>query len=331
MRMVSTECGKRVTRPENAQMQYRAWLVVTFLVKRLPLRASYGVATVAGWAGYYGWPRGRRAMQRNYRRVLGQRPASEIRRTGRASLVNYCRYLVDFVRFSELAAADFQRLVAEDGEFAQFEAILAEGKGALVVLMHFGNWDYGAAAVAFRGLPVRAVAESFGDPRLNRLILEARERSGMRLLKMETPGPSLYRCLQENQVLALLIDRPTPGQGVSVQFFGETVEVPSGPARIALRTGAPVVAAAFARTHPKRPEVQVLADFSIEVERTGDGDRDIQRLMQAMFAAHERFIRERPDQWYMFREMWSGPKHGGKAVKKSNAVNTSGPAQAHVG
>ena len=292
-------------------MQYRSWLVVTFLVRRLPLRASYGIATAAGWLGYYGWPRGRRALQRNYRRVLGPRPGGEIRRISRQSLVNYCRYLVDFVRFDSLSAGDFTRLVREDGEFAKFESILERGKGALVVLMHFGNWDYGAAAVAYRGLPVRAVAETFGDPRLNRMILDARERSGMRLLKMETLGPSVYRCLQENQVLALLIDRPTPGRGISVQFFGETVQVPAGPARIALRTGAPVVAAAFARSDAGRPEVEVMADFSIEVKQTDDPEGDVQRLTQAMFSAHERFIRQRPEQWYMFREMW---RPSGKGV-----------------
>lgn len=268
------------------------------------MRVNYFIALVAGTAGFYLWPRGRRAMLRNYSRVLRGQPRSRIRRTARASLVNYCRYLADFVRFPSLSPQQLLARCHGEGSFAALDRALERGKGAIIVCMHFGNWDLGAGAAAARGYPVAVVAETFRDPRLDEMVVGARRRLGMTVIPMEKAGPSLVRTLHRNGLLALLIDRPIPGDGVPVQFFGETIEVPAGPARLALRSGAKVVPAAFVRRRPSSDEVETLADFGIEVERTGDTGHDIRALTQAIVSSHERFIRQHPEQWYMFREMW---------------------------
>jgi KDO2-lipid IV(A) lauroyltransferase len=155
---------------------------------------------------------------------------------------------------------------------------------------------------------VTVVAETFAEPRLDAMVLNSRERLGMHILKMEKAGPSLLRALKRNGLLALLIDRPTSGDGVRVTFFGEEVEVPAGPARLALRAGAAVVPAAFARLNPRSPEVMTLTEFGLCVASGGDEDEDIKALTQAIMHAHESFIRQYPDQWYMFREMWPAPR-----------------------
>jgi KDO2-lipid IV(A) lauroyltransferase len=278
--------------------------MVSAILRRLPLRASYAIAVAAGWAGYYLWPRGRRAMHRNYRRVLPTATPGEIRRVSRQSLVNYCKYLADFVRFPSRSTAEIVAAVESGDAFEQLDLALAAGNGAVVVCMHFGNWDLGAGATAGRGYPVTVVAETFSDPRLDRMVVGARERLGMQVVKIEKTSPSLLRVLKRNEVLALLVDRPVPGEGVQVSFFGAPVEVPVGPARLALRTGAKVVPVAFERVSAWGQDVRATADFSIELPSTGDTERDIQVLTQAIVDAHARFIRRRPDQWYMFREMW---------------------------
>ncbi|MGE5595553.1 MAG: lysophospholipid acyltransferase family protein [Hyphomicrobiales bacterium] len=285
-------------------MQYRLWRVVTLVVSRLPPRVSYFVAFVVGTIGFYLWPRGRRAMLRNYSRVLHGAPPREVRRTARASLVNYCRYLADFVRFPSLSPQQLRARCHGEDSFAALDRALADGCGAIIVCMHFGNWDLGAGAAAARGYRLSVVAETFDDPRLDRMVVGARERLGMRVIPMEKAGPSLVRTLRENGLLALLIDRPVPGEGVPVRFFGETIEVPAGPARLALRTGARVVPTAFVRARPYGDEVHTLTDFDICYEPTGDEAKDVRELTQAIVSAHERFIRGHPEQWYMFREMW---------------------------
>lgn len=293
-----------------ARIQYGAWRAVSAVVGVMPARAAYGLATGIGTLGYYLWPRARRAMHDNYAHVLPDVPANDRRRIARCSLVNYCKYLVDFIRFPKLTPAAIVEAVEGEQEFASLDPVLSCGRGAVVVCMHFGNWDLGAGAAAARGYPLTVVAETFADDRLDAMVAGSRERLGMRLVKMEKAGPSLLRALKANGLLALLIDRAVPGDGVNVTFFGAPVEVPAGPARLALRAGAAVIPAAFVRAHPTRHEVKVLCDFSIRPQQTGDRDCDVRLLTQSIMDAHERFIRQYPDQWYMFRPMWESRGSG---------------------
>jgi lauroyl/myristoyl acyltransferase len=292
-------------------LQYRLWQVVTTVVGRLPARVSYVVAAWLGSGAYYCWPRGRRAMHANYRRVLRGAPAGHIRQVARRSMANYCCYLADFVRFPILAPSALVGLVEGAESFAGLDRALERGKGALIVCMHFGNWDLGAGAAAARGYHVTVVAETFADRRLDDMVTGARRRLGMQIVKMEKAGPSLLRALKNNGLLALLIDRPVPGEGVRVSFFGEEVEVPAGPARLALRSGAAVIPAGFARTRANRQGVTTLTEFVEPPAPSGDDDADVRSLTQAIVAAHERFIRAYPDQWYMFRPMWGASAGSG--------------------
>ena len=283
------------------------------LTRLLPLPLLSGIAGIAGAGAFYLWPRGRRAMLRNYRRVLPSSSPAERRRVARRSLGNYCRYLVEFAAAPRRPPAQRREAVVDTAGLVSLDAALAKGQGAIAVSLHFGNWDVGAAAAAARGYPVTAVGESFADARLDAMIVDGRERLGVRLVKMERAASALVRALRRNELAAILIDRPLEEGGVRVRFFGEEVEVPAGPARIALRTGAAAGAVAFPRVAPGR--VDVVADFQLPFEATGERERDVQALTQAIMTANEALVRAYPDQWYMFREFWR-PRAGPRASRE---------------
>lgn len=297
------------SRPSGGALRYWAWRGAQATVGRTPAAVAYWVAGGLGHAAYWLWPRGRRAMRANFARVLGPAERGAIDRVGRASLAGYFRYLVDFMRLGGRGMLPAQ--VVGETAFAALDRLLERGKGAVIVCMHYGNWDAGAAFAAARGYPLAVVAEGLGDPRLDELVLGTRERLGMQVIRMERAGPSMVRVLRRNGLLALLIDRPVPGEGVAVRFFGERVEVPAGPARLALATGAALVPVAFRRLDPLGRSMELVGDFSI-VPCAEARPECVATLTQRVMEAHERFIRERPDQWYMFRELWAGKPVAGE-------------------
>ncbi len=176
--------------------------------------------------------------------------------------------------------------------------------------MHFGNWDLGAGATAARGIPATVVAESFGNARLDDGVLGARRKLGLEVVSLGSGAPSMFRALKRGRVLAIVVDRPTPGKGVIITFFGRETQVPDGAARLALRAGVPVVAAAFPRRQRGAPNISVWTDFEIPVPPPGTAE-PARVLTQAIFSTHEAVIRRHPTQWYMFREMW--PETPGRA------------------
>jgi KDO2-lipid IV(A) lauroyltransferase len=122
------------------------------------------------------------------------------------------------------------------------------------------------------------------------------------------------RALAANRIVCLLCDRDLVGNGVSVDFFGETTTVPSGPATLALRTGARLLpcAAFFAADgfHVGR------VGPAIPTEREGRLRADVQRVTEALMERMEAFIRTAPEQWLLMQPNWPSdhPHHGAGAA-----------------
>jgi KDO2-lipid IV(A) lauroyltransferase len=287
---------------------YVLWRLATLLVRRLPLRASYEGAALLADLVFLCWREKRANTIDNMRHVLGTDDVKAVRRAARASFRNYGRYLVDFIRVPAVSS----EWLEQKFEFDQWDLIdtaFAGGRGVIFVLMHFGNWDWGGALFSQRGYPLNVVAETFSHNRLNDMVVAARRASGMRVLPMEKGALPLVRVLRHNQALAILIDRPNAEHGIAVNFFGGPTVLPSGPARLALHTGARVIAVGVVRISEADDRLRGLIDADINVERTNDDEEDARALTEAILRAQERFIREFPEQWYMFRRMW--PKVAG--------------------
>jgi KDO2-lipid IV(A) lauroyltransferase len=271
----------------------------------VPVRVSYAVAACLGVLTFYVWAGGRRRCIRNMTHVTGG-DTPRAKTLARRSFANYAVYLVDFLRFTGVTAEDVRRRVVFD-EWARLEA-QRDGNGIVFVTLHFGNWDLGAAAVAEHGIPISVIADTFGDPRLNDLVLGARRHLGMEILAAERMGPSILRALRRNDVVAMLIDVPPDGHGVEVEFFGSTVAVADGPARIALRTGASMVAVMLPRIG--RSECVLGQIEPIEFTPSSEHERDVRELTQATMRVLEGMVRQYPDQWYIFRNLWVADRKG---------------------
>ncbi len=279
---------------------YWGFRIAAFLARLAPLWAAYALGWVGGRAAYYLWPGGRRRCVRNMLRVAGGDEALA-RKLARRSFSYYGIYLVDFMRFTSASREELRRRVIFDEWELLDEA--RDGNGVFFVTMHFGNWDLGAAALADRGYPTSVIADTFADERLNELVLASRRHLGMQILPAERLSLQLLRALRDNEMVAALIDIPQSESGVEVEFFGGTIGVPDGVARIALRTHASVVAATMRRTGPWSDKVRGHLEL-VQYEPTGDQGRDVQALTQAIFTALEAMVAPCPEQWYIFRPLW---------------------------
>ncbi len=281
---------------------YWIWRIGCLIWQRLPLKVGYACASFLADFVYLTWPRGRESARENMARVLGDRAdARTIDRLARQSLRNYCKYLVDFVRFPLLDQQDIEGRVAIEG-WPHVDEALEAGKGAIFIGLHMGNWDMAAAAISMRQYPLNAIAESLKPKKLNDIVQGIRNKWGIRVIPMEEATKRIMGVLRKNEILALLIDRPQPISGIKVEFCDSLTQVPGGAATLALRTGAKVVPGGVIRL----PDNTFLGfiERHIPFQRTGDLQNDIQALTQEIMDSLERMVRRYPDQWYMFRPMW---------------------------
>ncbi len=283
-------------------ISYLIFRTASFIWQRLPLVWGYALAGAMADVTYYLWPRGRRWAKVAMARVLGEGASpSQVSRLARGSFRNYAKYMVDFLRFPRLKREDVERLVRFD-DWEGLDQALAAGKGAIFISLHMGNFDLAGAAMAQHSYPVSAIVEKLPSPRINEAVQRARQGMGVRVVPMESAARSILQVLRRNGILALLIDRPAPDNGVPVNLFGTPTRFPGGAATLALKTGAQVVVGALVRL-PDNTFLG-LVEHLLPGHSSGDWAQDLQALTQRIVSSLEEWVRQYPDQWYVFRPLW---------------------------
>jgi KDO2-lipid IV(A) lauroyltransferase len=89
---------------------------------------------------------------------------------------------------------------------------------------------------------------------------------------------------------------------VYVPFFGQPTGTVDGPAKLALRTGAPMLFFMGVREPKGRYRVEVSGYYN--AIPTGDNSADIERAMTEVNKHLENFIRKYPEQWLWFHDRW---------------------------
>jgi KDO2-lipid IV(A) lauroyltransferase len=181
----------------------------------------------------------------------------------------------------------------------------AKGLGTIIALPHIGSWEWGGSYLNSLGLGMTAVAEDLEPPALFEWFKAKRESIGIRIEPLdEHAGTVLLQTLKDGGVIGLLCDRDIQGNGIEVEFFGERVRIPAGPATLALRTGATLVAAAC-YSGPGRDHFAVITP-PIAAEREGRLREDVTRVTQALALQLEGLIRRAPEQWHVLQPRFEG-------------------------
>jgi lauroyl/myristoyl acyltransferase len=245
----------------------------------------------------------RRAMvERHQRRIDPGLAGPALRQRVREVYRSYGRYYGDSFRLPGVSPAELDARLTYDG-YEQVEAARSTGTGPMLLLPHLGSWEWAAFWLTrVRHLPVTAVVERIDPPALFDWFVEFREGIGLEIVPLgPEAGRSIVGAIRRARVVALLCDRDITGTGVEVDFFGEKTTLPSGPAVLALRTGAQLLPSAVydrGRIHHGvvRPPVPV--------ERRGTFRDDVARITQLIAYELEDLIRAAPQQWHLLQPNW---------------------------
>jgi KDO2-lipid IV(A) lauroyltransferase len=241
---------------------------------------------------------------RHMRRIFGPGLSdAAVRVWTRRAFRHYARYWLEGARLPAVAHDVItDRMIVESG-WEHIVDNMATGNGVIMALPHLGSWEWGGAWIALQGYPMLAVAEPVEPPELYDWFVAQREAIGLEIVALgHEAGGALLRRLRAGGLLALLCDRDLTGNGVEVEFFGERTTLPAGPATLALRTGATLVAGAV-YSGPGRDHTAVILP-PLSTERAGGLRADVARVTQDLAHDLERLIRRAPDQWYMFQPNW---------------------------
>jgi len=259
----------------------------------------------AGLAEMQAWRRSTNCLmvERHQRRLEPGLNEKEMRRRVKQVFRSYGRYYADVVRLPAVTDEELADGLRVDG-YEHLDAALRTGCGTILVMPHVGSWEWAACWMArIKRHDITGVVERLQPADLFEWYERFRREIGMHTVPLGPDAvPTLVRALRQGHVVALLSDRDIRGNGVEVEFFGETTTLPAGAAALALTTGAQVLpAAAYEAGLGQR---RLVIEAPLPVERRAALRDDIHRVTGSIAMALERLIRAAPSQWHLLQPNW---------------------------
>jgi len=176
-------------------------------------------------------------------------------------------------------------------------------KGIILVTGHFGNWERLGQWVRCRFGHLTVVARDANDADMQRRVASIRERAGVEAVSRGANPRILLRKLQNNEVLGILPDQNSDES--FVPFFGKPCGTVLGPAKLHIRTGAPILPVFCIRTGPAQYRIEIKSPIISEPEE------DATSVMTRVNAVLEAAIREHPEQWLWLHDRWKSARRRG--------------------
>ena len=286
---------------------YWVWRAFERLIQHTPQRFSMGIMESMGEWIYRISPQRQRIARENFSHVLNK-PANDpsVHRVAAQAFRIFARELWCLMATADWSMRQVERQITLHGEENLTNA-LALGKGLIVTMAHFGNFDLPTAVVATRFKPVTSIGEDVRPPALMNYLKQMRAARNVFLYSYEQAPRKMLEALKRNEIVGLMLDFGVTHQfdmpTVEVGFFGAPTKFSVGPAQLALLTGAPIIVA-YTYLYPNGTIDGYIGE-ALAVQRSGNRQQDFQTIMQELAHRFEDFIRLHPVQWHMFRPMWS--------------------------
>jgi KDO2-lipid IV(A) lauroyltransferase len=245
-------------------------------------------------------PRLRTVATRNFAMMLGVRPDDPLAvLLARESIRNYARMAIDFLASRTESAATLRARTTVVGVQHFYDA-QHDGRGVILAVPHVGSWDLGTVIAGAYGVSITVVTESNW---VTELVAGSRMSHGVTLVPRGRSLRTLFRALARHETVVLLSDVANDGvQTMQVPFFGNLAPFPIGPARLAVRTNAPIVIVFAVRLPDMTYRIEVLPP--LRAKSALAEEENIGALTAAVAGDFERIITAYPAHWYPFHPIW---------------------------
>lgn len=299
------------------------WLNLLFWVAAHAPWLARGTVNFWVWAGWLFSPAMRRNTLANARQVLGETSTPRARRKlARQWIRGMFLFVYDVGRHSHMTLTQMRAEVKEIQGQSHYDAARALRRGLIVATAHFGAFEGAVAALRDRENEVHVVFQRDRFSRFDVVRSQLHERLGIHEAPIDDGVRSWMRireALLRDEAVLIQADRVMPGQrGMRMPFFGGEVEIPIGPAKLALLTGAPIVPIFAVRSPQGTLTIEIQPPILIDAASSDP----LTVVVRKLAAAIETMIQKHPEQWLMLHQPWCE-----KTVDASQEVAATQPLE----
>lgn len=248
----------------------------------------------------------RPALDAWWRRVRPDWPADRRQAAALRQLAGFARMCCD--RMCAYTHGDQVRVATTKADARRMRAGLRGG--AVLISAHFGAWELASRLLSRLGNQrVHAVMLQAEDPRI-RATVDAAMGDRPPLIIDPRNGPAaavaVASALQAGEPVCFLGDRVMPGQdAVEVHMFGGLLRLPAGPFLIAAAKRAALVSCFMVEVRPGLWALRVhpARRMALPAQRS-QRRAALAGWAQAWADDLATVVRDRPDQWWNFQDLW---------------------------
>ncbi|MFH0920455.1 MAG: lysophospholipid acyltransferase family protein [Fibrobacterota bacterium] len=289
--------GKRI---KNGLI-FRAVVFLMVVVKLLPRPASLLLARLLAATGYCLAANERRKIHANLQQAYGASLSAKARdEIGRRVFSNIAQNLVDAVLMPSLLRTRAESIMRITG-LEHTRPFLENKKGIIFLTAHMGCFEMMPPRFALLGYPMIVLGAKLYDPRLNDIIVESRKTFNVSYVERGQGLKEIYKNLKEGGGFGVLCDLDTRVESRFIDFFGQPAKTPSGPFKLGIRRGVPLVPIFTVRAADGCQQVtvhpEIIPSGANEEEKISDAMRQYNFILEEM-------IRRDPGQWIWMHERW---------------------------
>jgi KDO2-lipid IV(A) lauroyltransferase len=258
-------------------------------------------------------PRLRRAGHRNLQLAFPQKSEAEREQILRKLYRNLGWLLAEFCQMPYYTPKQAARFIRYEG-LENYLKARDQGKGVLILTGHLGAWELSSFYHSLMGYPMSIVIRRLDNPLVDRLVNQIRCLHGNHVLHKDDFARGLLASMRRGETVGILMDtNMTPPQGAFVDFFGHPACTGSGMARVALKTGAPVVPGFLLWDEATQQYVLRFGE-SLQLASSGDAEADAVAYTALFTRVIEDYVRQFPDQWLWVHRRWKTQPQGAAPI-----------------
>jgi KDO2-lipid IV(A) lauroyltransferase len=296
----------------RTNVEYLFACVILGFFSRLPLAVAISVGRSIGRAAMV-VPKLRRTGKRNLELAFPDLDENERARLLRGCFERLGRLLGVFSHFRDESAERLKQTIACEG-MENIRNALGQNRGVIAFTGHVGAWELSSYAPSLYDYHFGFLVRRIDNPKIETLVDKFRAARGNWTIDKRMAAREMLRMLKKGEMLGILVDlNALDREAMFVDFFGVKAATTFVVAKLALRTGAPVVPI-FSPWDKSLKKFTVTIGEPLNFDRTGDEEVDTLRATQLLTNVVEDWIRRYPDQWLWIHRRWKTRPPGESSI-----------------
>ena len=227
--------------------------------------------------------------------------AAWIQKVGHDFYRNLGMTVMEFLAAGHRSTQDLLDNVDIEG-LEHFEDLVAQGKGALFMSGHFGNFELMLPRSAAQGFKTAVIVKPQSNKLVDAFQNRIRAREGVQIIPTGSSFATIMAALEGGGFVGIMGDQDAGRKGQFVEFMGRPASVNRGPATLAVRAKCAVLMVFVYRRADYSHVIRL--EPPIEIDPAWDNRTAIRRLTEIQTEKLEAAVRRAPEMYYWVHRRW---------------------------